>query len=58
MLWFNKMLRVLKIVVNEKVNFLSNSNFDGQVEVIDTRNLVISLPIKKNSVTPSDTLNS
>ena len=47
MLWLNKMLYVLKILVNGEVNFLSNSNFDGQVEVIDIRNLVFSLPIKE-----------
>ena len=47
MLWFNKMLHVLKTLVNGEVSFLSNSNFDGQVEVIDTRNLIPSLPIKE-----------
>ena len=47
MLWFNKMLPVLKTLVNGEVCFLSNSNFDGQVYVIGTRNLVISLPIKE-----------
>jgi len=47
MLWFNKKLHVLQTLVNGEVSFLSNSNFDGQVEVIDTRNLVISLPIKE-----------
>ena len=47
MLWFNKMLHVLKTLVNGEVSFLSNSNFDGQVEVIDTRNLISSLPIKE-----------
>ena len=33
MLWFNKMLYVLKILVNEEVSFLNNFNFVGQVEV-------------------------
>ena len=47
MLWFNKKLHVLKTLVNGEVSFLSNSNFDGQVEVIGTRNLVLSLPIKE-----------
>ena len=47
MLWFNKMLHVLKILVNGEVSFLSNSNFDGQVEIIGRRNLVLSLPIKE-----------
>ena len=47
MLWFNKKLHVLQTLVNGEVSFLSNSNFDGQVEVIDTRNLVIPLPIKE-----------
>ena len=47
MLWFNKMLHVLKTLINGKVSFLSNSNFDGQVEVIDTRNLVFLLPKKE-----------
>ena len=47
MLWFNKMLHVLKTLVNGEVSFLSNSNFDGQVEIIDTRNVVLSLPIKE-----------
>ena len=56
MLWFNKMLYVLKTLINEEVSFLSNSNFDGQVEVIDTRNLVISLFIKETfSYTIKDT---
>ena len=47
MLWFNKMLHVLKTLVNGKVSFLSNSNFNGQEEVMGTRNLVLSLPIKE-----------
>ena len=47
MLLFNKMLHVLKTLVNGEVSFLSNSNFDGQVEIIDTRNVVLSLPIKE-----------
>ena len=47
MLWFNKKLHVLKTLVNGEVSFLSNSNFDGKVEVIDIRNLIISLPIKE-----------
>ena len=47
MLWFNKMLHVLIPLVNGEVNFLNNSKFDGQVEIIDTRNLIISLPIKE-----------
>ena len=47
MLWFSKKLHVLKTLVKGEVSFLSNSNFDGQLEVIDTRNLVISLPIKE-----------
>ena len=37
----------LKVLVNREVNFPSNSNFDEQVEVIGTRNLVIFLPIKE-----------
>ena len=41
------MLHILKTFVNGEVSFLSNSNFDGQLEIIDTRNLVISLPIKE-----------
>jgi len=48
MLWFDKKLHVLKILVNGEVSFLSNSNFDEQVEVICTRNLVLSLPIKES----------
>ena len=47
MLWFNKMLHILKTLVNGEVSFLSNSNFDGQVEIMGTRNLVPSLPIKE-----------
>ena len=47
MLWFNKMLHILKTLVNREVSFLGNSNFDGQVEVIRTRNLIIFLPIKE-----------
>ena len=47
MLWFNKMLHFLKTSVNGEISFLSNSNFDGQVEVIDIRNLIFSLPIKE-----------
>ena len=47
MLWFNKMLHVLKTLVNGKVSFLSNSNFNGQEEVMGTRNLVLSLPRKE-----------
>ena len=47
MLWFNKMLHVLIPLVNGEVNFLNNSKFDGQVEIINTRNLIISLPIKE-----------
>ena len=41
------MLHVLKVLVNEEVSLLSNSNFHGQVEVIGSRNLVLSLPIKE-----------
>ena len=41
------MLHVLKTLFNEETNFLSNSNFDRQMEVIDTRNLVFSLSIKE-----------
>ena len=41
------MLHVLKTLFNEETNFLSNSNFDRQMEIIDTRNLVFSLPIKE-----------
>ena len=47
MLWFNKKLHALKTLVKGEVSFLSNTNFDGQVEVMETRNLVISLPIKE-----------
>ena len=47
MLWFDKMLHVLKTLANGEVSFLSNSNFDGQLEVIGTRNLILSLPIKE-----------
>ena len=47
MLWFNKILRVLSTLINGEVSFLSNSNFDGQVEVIDTKNLILFLPIKE-----------
>ena len=41
------MLGVLKTLFNEETNFLSNSNFDRQMEVIDTRNLVFFLPIEE-----------
>ena len=41
------MIHALKILVNREVNFLSNSNFDGQVEDLGTRNLVLSLPVKE-----------
>ena len=41
------MLHVLKTLFNEETNFLSNSNFDRQMKIIDTRNLVFSLPIKE-----------
>ena len=47
MLWFKKLLYALKTLVNGEVSFISNSNFDGQVEVMGTRNLVLSLPIKE-----------
>ena len=47
MLWFKKLLYALKTLVNGEVSFLSNSNFNGQVEVMGTRNLVLSLPIKE-----------
>ena len=47
MLWFNQMLHFLKTLVNGEISFLSNSNFDGQVEVIDIMNLIFSLPIKE-----------
>ena len=41
------MLHALKTLVNREVSFLSNSNFDGQVEVLGTRNLVLFLPVKE-----------
>ena len=47
MLWFNKTLLVLKTLINGEVSFLSNSNFDGQVEFIDIKNLILFLPIKE-----------
>ena len=49
MLWFNKMLHVLKTLINREISFPSKSNFDGQLKVIDTRNLVISQPKKETS---------
>ena len=59
MLWFNKKLHFLKILVNGEVSFLSNSNFDGQVQDIDTRiGIWSSLYLEKRySVIPSYTLN-
>ena len=45
----NKMLHVLRTIVNREISFLSKSNFDGQLKVIDTRNLVISQPKKETS---------
>ena len=41
-------LHILKTLVNGEVSFLSNFNFDGQLEIIGIRNLVISLPIKES----------
>ena len=59
MLWFNKKLHVLKTLVNGEVSLLSNSNFDGQVQDIDTRiGIWSSLYLEKRYLaTPSYTLN-